>query len=277
MPLNHAAGTEPVAIDAAVLAEAEAEAAKAIAAAGCDLRELETIDELTELSDLLDEIWGAPEPLMNTNLLRALSKAGSYVAAAYVDGEMVGGCVGFHEQPEKRALHSHIAGVRPELIGRKLGVALKLHQRVWALQRGVTAIEWTYDPLVARNAYFNIEKLGARPVEYLANFYGSMNDTINGVDESDRVLIRWDLVDPPAAAVAGVDTVAVGVPEDIEALRLTDPDAAREWRLRVREGLQPLLASGGAVVGFDRERGYLIQNTRTTQNAQNTQTPGDTQ
>jgi predicted GNAT superfamily acetyltransferase len=270
MSVNHAVATAPLAIDPAVLDRAEAEAAASIAAAGCELRELATIEEFDALADLLDEIWGAPEPLMNTNLLRALSKAGSYVVAAYVDGVMVGGCIGFHEQPEKRALHSHIAGVRPELIGRKIGLALKLHQRAWALHRGVTAIEWTYDPLVARNAYFNIAKLGARPVEYLANFYGAMNDTINGADESDRVLIRWDLVDPPATAVAGIETVAVPVPADIESLRVSDPVAARDWRLRVRAGLEPLLAGGATVVGFDRDRGYLVQT-------QTTQTPGDTE
>ncbi len=57
---------------------------------------------------------------------------------------------------------------------------MKLHQRAWAIARGIPVIEWTFDPLVARNAYFNIRKLGAMPVEYLPNFYGIMGDGING-------------------------------------------------------------------------------------------------
>ncbi|MFD8970409.1 GNAT family N-acetyltransferase [Streptomyces sp. NPDC059568] len=243
----------------AIVTEAEADAEKAGVAAGSVLREPCSIGEFDELADLLVEIWGAPQPLIHSNLMRAMSKAGSYVTAAYVDGLMVGGCVGFHQAPSARTLYSHIAGVRPELIGRKIGLALKLHQRAWALDRGITAIEWTYDPLVARNAYFNIVKLGARPVAYLPNFYGPMKDQINGADDSDRVLVRWDLLGD-LVGDAGTDSLTtVAVPPDIEDLRVTEPAEARAWRLRVRDGLQPLLAAGARVVGFDRERGYLIQ------------------
>src|SRR3712207_7442617 len=62
----------------------------------------------------------------------------------------------------------------------------KLHQRAWAIARGVHEVAWTFDPLVARNAWFNLTKLGARATEYLPNFYGPMDDGINGADESDR-------------------------------------------------------------------------------------------
>lgn len=262
----------------ASLAQADADSAKAVALAGVELRELTDIPELNGLADLFVHIWGADVPLVSGDLLRAMSKAGSYVVGAYVDGRLVGGCVGFHEAPEARALHSHVAGVMPGLIGRSVGFALKLHQRAWALHRGIAAIEWTYDPLVARNAYFNIVKLGARPAEYLTNFYGPMNDTINGVDESDRILVRWDLLSPRAvaacqgarlpAAVPSASARRVAVPEDIEALRSSDIGTAREWRTRVRDQLAPLMADGWTVAGFDRAGGYLVEppteNTTTT-------------
>lgn len=225
---------------------------------GLELRELSDLSDLLALGELFTEIWGAQEPLVSGELLRAMSKAGSYIAGAYVAGRLVGGCMGFHESPDAHTLHSHIAGVVPELIGHRIGLALKLHQREWALARGITAIEWTYDPLVARNAYFNIVKLGARPVEYLANFYGPMDDAINGVDESDRILVRWDLVAGPVRERASARTRWVEVPSDIEAMRTTDPGAAARWRKELRDTLAPHMENGWRIVGFDRDHGYLL-------------------
>ncbi|MDI1460766.1 GNAT family N-acetyltransferase [Catellatospora sp. KI3] len=251
------------------IAEAEAGWAKAAAQAGTELRELTEIGEVTALADRFTEIWGSSVPMMSGELLRAMSKAGSYVVGAYADGQLIGGCVAFHEAPRVRALHSHIAGVLPGRVGRGVGYALKLHQRAWALHRGIAAIEWTYDPLVARNAYFNIAKLGARPVEYLTNFYGRMNDAINGFDDSDRVLVRWDLLSPAAVAactgralpvVSPSERAArVALPADIEAMRAGGHAEARAWRVRVRDGLQPLLSQGWRVAGFDRTAGYHLE------------------
>jgi predicted GNAT superfamily acetyltransferase len=245
------------------------------------------VRELTELTDfaavarLFDTIW-TPDPaagLATADLLRALSKAGNYVAGAF-DGElMIGAAMGFFGPPRERLLHSHIAGAT--VTRRGVGYALKLHQRQWALDRGTTTIEWTYDPLVSRNAYFNLAKLGAVPVEYLPNFYGAMNDGINAGDETDRLLVHWDLTAPigapipdrggavialdrtpsgrPAPAeLPGGGTVRVAVPQDIEQLRTKDPAAAREWRLAVRSVLAPLLAGGARVTGFDRSGFYVV-------------------
>ena len=146
---------------------------------------------------LFDEVW-VPEDgnsSLRLDLLRAMTKAGNYASGAYdlVSGELLGACVGFFGPPAHAELHSHIAGVRPAGLGRSVGFALKVHQRAWCLRRDVRVIAWTYDPLIRRNAYFNLVKLGARPVEYLRNFYGTMDDAINGGTETDRVLVHWDL------------------------------------------------------------------------------------
>ncbi len=160
-----------------------------------DVRELHTMEDLDTISRLYAEIWGtaADSPPVSAEVMRALSHAGNYVAGAYEQGHLVGASVGFYGDPVGTTLHSHITGASQ---GRGIGLALKLHQRRWALDRGLKRITWTYDPLIRRNAYFNLVKLGARPEEYLRSFYGAMDDAINGGDESDRVLTAWDLAAP---------------------------------------------------------------------------------
>src|SRR5207237_5804729 len=108
--------------------------------------------------------------------------------------------------PSDLHMHSHILGVVPQNERHGLGFDLKQHQRQWCLARGVKVIEWTTDPLVRRNAYFNLTKLGAEAPEYFVNFYGQMRDGINAGEESDRLLIRWHLDSDRAAAAAAGDS-----------------------------------------------------------------------
>ncbi len=269
-------------------------AGRAAHAAGVRLRTLTELPDLVAVCRLYDEIW-RPDPAsppVTAELLRALSKAGNYVAGAYDGTGLVGAGVGFFGAPAHRELHSHIAGVSPAALGRSVGFALKLHQRAWALRRGVATVTWTFDPLVRRNAYFNLAKLAAEPAEYLPDFYGGVHDGINGGDATDRVLVRWELTAPDveracagvprradaaaeraAGAVTGLDrtaageplpgpagagTVLVAVPDDVESLRRTAPGTARRWRVALREVLGPLLAGGARVTGFDRAGFYVV-------------------
>lgn len=268
------------------------------AKAGVVVRDVTELAELEAVYRLYDGIWrpNPEDPPVTTTLLRALSKAGNYVAGAFDGPVLVGACVGFFGSPAAQVLHSHVAGVSAAVLGRQVGFALKLHQRAWAMAHGVATVEWTYDPLVARNAHFNITKLGARPVEYLPNFYGGIDDDINGGDDSDRLLLRWELAaDAVAEACAGTsrpgdadaerargavvalgrsahgtpvkgspvgETLLVAVPPDVEALRSADPGLAKEWRVAVREVLGAALASGAQVTGFDREGWYVVTNRK---------------
>jgi predicted GNAT superfamily acetyltransferase len=268
----------------------------AAAAAGVVVRELTELAELDEVLRLYVRVWGRVDnPPMTLELLRALTKAGNYVGGAFLpDGRLVGACVGFFHAPADDAMHSHIAGVDAAMTGRRVGFALKLHQRAWALRRGVADVAWTFDPLVSRNAYFNLVKLAARPVEYLPNFYGPMVDTINGADDTDRLLVRWSLLAPaveracsadvravpdavPADAVTavgvaadgapvpgrlGADVSLVAVPDDISALRASDPDLAHRWRTTVRDVLSELLGDGAHITSFDRSVGYVVRRNQ---------------
>lgn len=256
------------------------------------VRLLDSVDELESVRRLYESIWqtGTTNPPVTADMLRALSKAGGYVSGAYAGEDLVGACFGFFSAPDREALHSHIAGVVGGSRARHVGFALKLHQRAWVLDSGAAAITWTYDPLIRRNAWFNLGKLAADVVEYLPDFYGPLDDDINRTDPTDRVLIRWDL---RAQAVAdacsgrarhdhfpGTDrdtilaesvaggpilrapvgcVVRVGVPADIEQLRERDPVCAAEWRAALREVLGGLLADGARIRGFDRSGWYVVE------------------
>jgi predicted GNAT superfamily acetyltransferase len=254
------------------------------------LRLVTGLGELAAVVALFDEVWAnTGPPVVGVEHLRALAYTGGYVAAAF-DGEaMLAASVAFFSAPPGRSLHSDVTGVRRTARGRQLGFALKLHQRAWAIGLGIDEITWTFDPLIRRNAHFNLARLRARATRYEQDFYGDMPDGINVGQGSDRLLASWPLAssevvaacdripvpeathqDMPAMlavvesrpVVCRVDNptgpVRVAVPLDIEALRREDPGLGRAWRLAVRSTLGAEMARGARVVGFHRDAGYVV-------------------
>lgn len=243
--------------------------------------------DLRVIADLFATIWrtDAGHAPVCPDVLRALAFSGNYVAAAYVGGEMVGGSAAF-VTPSGR-LHSHITGVRPDRQDRGVAFALKLHQRAWALVRNIATIEWTYDPLLRRNAFLNLNKLAARGTAYVPNFYGAMTDGLNANDESDRLVVDWPLtVTPVATAASGhppqvdaggatvildsddgrprhraarpTNRLACWVPPDIDELRRRDTGLAAAWRRAVRAALVGRLDEGYLVTGMTRDGFYVL-------------------
>lgn len=226
-----------------------------------EIRILETPGEMAALATVFQQVWGTVNPIVGVELLRAVGHSGGYVAGAFDTGNIVGASLGFlarHHGAE--ALHSHITGILPGVQRSGVGRAMKNHQRAWAAERGIPWITWTFDPLVRRNAWFNIEVLGAHVSEYLVEFYGPMTDSINAQDETDRLLVAWPTDDGVARPTGpeGADTIEVPTPEDIVVLRRTDPSAATRWRHEVRGQLGGLLERGGVVTGFTREGAYVL-------------------
>ena len=266
--------------DAVAVAWSQARSAAELSGACVEM--LHDIADMRAIGAVLDRIWnsasGSPE--VEPRLMVALAEAGGYLAGVRVNGELVGAAVGFPRHPT--GLHSHIVGVLPGRAGRGVGTALKLHQRAWCLDRDITVITWTFDPLVARNAHLNLTRLGVATPRYLIDHYGPMNDELNADDPTDRLLASWDLLapqpgePPPGAAVTVLrdrggepapltdpvpprtDRILVAVPADIEGLRRTDPPLARRWRLAVREALHPRLRAGWTILGFRSDRQYLL-------------------
>ena len=281
--------------DAVVAARADATAAAA--STGMRIELIDRIDDHARVRALIEEVWstGATNPPVTADMLAAMRTAGGYVAGAFDAQGLAAACLGFFAPPGERRLHSHIAGALPRTRGTGIGFALKLHQRAWALEHGAETITWTFDPLIRRNAHFNIGKLGAVAGEYLPDLYGSMDDAINRDDITDRLMARWRLLSPgacaasagrprlctvsdvPDAAVAlradaegrpvlgdaDAATVLVAVPADIEAMRAEDPARSAAWRLAIRRTLGALLADGAVVRGFDRAGWYIIDRTET--------------
>jgi predicted GNAT superfamily acetyltransferase len=242
---------------------------------------------------VLSEIWPqsdgqAPIP---PELIWALAHSGNYVAIARDrdGGQIVGASAGFRAHDEAGGhLHSHVAGVLPGRQDTNIGFLLKQHQRSWARDNGLGRVTWTFDPLVARNAYFNVSKLGAQLTGYHVNFYGEMTDAINDNDESDRCLMTWSVADDPdrtTTASGGWDgtgekattvlSVAadgsprstpasasglriVQVPRDIVSVRKADPAQARAWRSALRDALLSAFADGLQVIAVTRESCYVL-------------------
>jgi len=237
------------------------------------IRELTIADEMVILGDVFQQVWGSATEIIRLEMLMAISHAGGYVVGAFdmsrgddSRGEILGASAGVlaihHGQP---ALHSHVTGILPGARSTGLGRAMKLHQRQWALDRGIEWIVWTFDPLVQRNAWFNIAILGAEVHEYLPHFYGTMTDAINAGDDSDRLLMAWSTATNPDTAPRDGTThlgqpgvTLIPTPDDIVTLRRTDPNEVAQWRGSTRSALIEALTSGSQIVGFTRDGDYVV-------------------
>ena len=261
-----------------------------------EIREIHDLEGLGRLEELFAAVWGRPgDPPLSSDIMRALEHSGNYVAGAFAEGRVIGGLVGWlgGEPPRHLHMHSHILGVLPGDECRGVGFDLKQHQRAWCLARRVEVMEWTTDPLVRRNVYFNVSKLGAAAPEYLVNFYGEMRDGINAGEESDRLLIRWELTSPEAVEAASghapepevaqleeggaAVVLRVGptgspeiarsrarvllcqVPPDIVEIRRADPALARSWRLALRAAMTDALDAGYELSGATRDGWYVLE------------------
>jgi predicted GNAT superfamily acetyltransferase len=214
-----------------------------------EFRDLRSPDELAVLPPFERRIWGSTTDLVSLNMLVAIISEGGVAIGAFDGGTIVGAVFGFPTH-ESDVLHSHYMAVDPDWRRCGLGVELKQRQRMWCLDRGISAMRWTYDPLQLANAHLNLVALGAAGVAYHDNHYGTLGG-INGDLPSDRVTVRWDLLtlgaDRPRA------TMSIEVPpvtgDDIAASNAI----ALHARMAVRAELSGRLGAGWQLVGVDRE------------------------
>jgi predicted GNAT superfamily acetyltransferase len=231
------------------------------------VRPLSSLEDCRTASALIDRIWGERR-IIGAPLLRAMAEHGGQVLGAFEGDTMVGtqiGVIGLTEAGPM--LHSHITGIALETQHRGIGFLLKRAQRDWCLERGIDTVTWTFDPMVARNARFNLHKLGAVADRFFRDYYRAMDDAFNRGDRSDRLEVLWDLSsDRVVQAMAGQPPEPdldgrslVPIPADYHALRAEDPTAAAARRDEVADALESRFAQGYRATGFVPEGGYVLE------------------
>jgi predicted GNAT superfamily acetyltransferase len=233
------------------------------------VRPLTAHAEFAAAVDLQRQIWGFDEiELLPVRLFVTALKVGGQALGAYDGRRMIGFCLaipGIHAKG-KSYLHSHMLGVVAEYRNLGVGRKLKLAQRKEALARGIDLVEWTFDPLELKNAWFNLEGLGAIVRRFVPNQYGSTTSPLHAGLPTDRCVAEWwlsssrvsQILAGGASAIrvrAGRDRISarIAVPAAIGSLKRDEPRQARDIQTRVREEFQRHLTDGLAVVGFERQ------------------------
>jgi chorismate synthase len=254
-----------------------------------EIRPLRTHEEFEQCVRLQKDTWGETfSELVPIAILKVSPRIGGVTAGAFdAAGRMVGFVFGMTGVREGRLVHwSDMLAVRPEARDAGLGARLKEYQRVSVQALGVEVIYWTYDPLVAKNAHLNLNRLGARPTEYVPDMYGADTDSdLHRGLGTDRFVVAWPVERPAVPPVEerppqralespvanpigrdGAPTVLeeidyalepylrIQIPEDIQAVRAESTDLAVRWRQTTRAAFVASLARGYRVIGFVRSR-----------------------
>lgn len=255
--------------------------------AGTDItvRPLVTLDELKACVALQHEVWGKEyDDAVPASLLQVVSHVGGILAGAFTpDGEMVGFVFGLTGIKDGEAMHwSHELGVRSTCRDAGVGRMLKQYQRTELARLGIATIFWTFDPLMAKNAHLNLNRLGARVVEYVENMYGTTKSPLHHGLATDRFIVSWSTAsdtdtapralldervqhpvisaEPRADDVIGeigdgigatrVPLVLLEVPADLEGM---PPARLAAWQASLRTNFERALSAGYAVTGLHRD------------------------
>jgi predicted GNAT superfamily acetyltransferase len=216
------------------------------------IRHVHTGEELDTCVALQRTIWGETfKEAVPRAILMIAGKLSGVVAGAFDGDRMVGFVFGLTGLREGRLAHwSDMLAVDPSYRDHGIGRQLKAFQREAVLALGVTDMYWTYDPLVARNAHFNLNRLGAEVVEYVTDMYGTTGSTLHGNVATDRFVVRWRLTAPRATPPPpGADDRRVAVPSDADAASVEWPS----WRAETRAAFLEAMAEGYRVVAFDSD------------------------
>ena len=264
-----------------------------MSAAAVEIHPLRTDADLRQCVDLQRATWGAHyEDLVPPSILTVAQKIGGVAAGAFEpDGRMIGFVFGMAGVRRGKIVHwSDMLAVREDARDRGIGKQLKEYQRSAAKASGATTMYWTYDPLVARNAHLNFNRLGVTVDEYVEDMYGASDSELHRGLGTDRFVVAWPLDDDsrakpagalPAAAEAGgavvlnpdahsptpaqlaalaaapPDALRVEIPLDVVQVRDSSPDEAVRWRASTRQAFEWALGRGYGVARFtpDHSRG----------------------
>ena len=261
---------------------------------GLVVRDLAGMEEYRTAFAFQDEVWG---PGFTEGVPASMQKVAQWVggvaAGAFLDGEMVGFVFGITGVRGGELVHwSDILAVRDGARDGGIGQRLKWHQRLRALEAGARIMQWTWDPLEARNGWLNLERLGAVADLYVMEMYGGSTSPLHTGIGTDRLVARWRLNDGRVQAAAegeampprrwpdrepvwafevsrsgrpevDLDEPAVTAPDpeceyrvplprELQELKRIDPEQAWAWRVATRAALASALDEGWTVVGMER-------------------------
>lgn len=254
------------------------------------IRSCEGFDEFEACVQLQIETWGYVESeiIPRKTFLLAQKIGGQVIGAFDVNSEleqqdgqrefMVGFAMSLpgikaNEGSVAPYLHSHMLAVREGYRNRGIGVQLKRHQRDEALSRGITRMEWTFDPLEIKNAFLNIHRLGVIARSYYPDFYGVSSSRLQGGLPTDRLVAEWELDSPRVKAILDGQPAHERIVEE----RISVPAAIYQWKaskadreralavqLENRSKFQHAFSRGLAVIGFalDAERNGIFELAR---------------
>lgn len=249
--------------------------------------------DLEAAAKLEAEIWEWDLQFASpTNVMRVTALKGGLVLCVYDADVMIGMSWAFPVRADGQwVLWSHVAGLLTSYRGRGIGAGIKFAQRDWALANGYEQIRWTFDPMQAANANFNLRLLGAIAPKISANMYGIYDDALNPGLPTDRFETVWYLTHPQVVGLAGgsplpdavmpsatlleytdglfkrqaldtTQTMRLEIPAQFFMLGKNNPSLARDWQTAVREALSEAFAHGFAAVDFIRQDGrcwYVLE------------------
>ncbi len=218
-----------------------------------EVRKLHEQVEFAEAVRLQRTIWGFDDlELLPVRFFVVANKIGGQTIGAFDGSRMVGFLLGIPGIKPGGAvyMHSHMMGVLDLYRNAGVGRMLKFAQRDDALAGGLDLVEWTFDPLEIKNAFFNIERLGVVIRRYVLNQYGKTTSALHGGLPTDRCIAEW-WIRREKPAMKNI-AARIPVPADIAMLRAENPKMARDIQQAVSEQFLEHFSKGLAVVGFER-------------------------
>ena len=229
-------------------------------------------EELSACVQLQIDVWGyGDRDVIPRRVFSVAQAIGGQVIGAFAGDRLVGFAMALPGISQGRSyLHSHMLAVEPDYRNQGIGRRLKLFQREEALGRGITRMEWTFDPLEIKNSFLNVGKLGAIVRRYAVNFYGVSSSRLHGQVPTDRLYAEWWLDSDWVCSALGGKPAAAGaveqeiiVPHQIAHWRHSPLDQERvlDIQTRNREHFQQAFARQLAVIGFriDAEGNGIFQ------------------
>lgn len=231
---------------------------------------------------LQGEIWGRDFDRVPASVIRIVTSIGGLAIGAFDDtGALVGFVFSLAGVRDGEAMHwSHMLGVREDVRGMGVGRHLKEMQRAELERRGISRVIWTFDPLQARNAHLNFNRLGVRLLDYVENMYGITASPLHAGLATDRLVVMLPTVPEPVARPSAngtngsvpvltpfpragdilvdlddtpVPSVLIEIPTDLHQIITTTPEVAGAWRLATRASFLRAIRHGYEVTGLRRD------------------------